>query len=176
MARVAFVVADGFEDSEFRLPYDAVKEAGHEPILVGEARGDTLTGMRHVERVVVNLSSRDAWASDFDALVIPGGRSPDRLRLDPRMVALAREMLAAGKPVAAVCHGPQLLAAAAVLRGRTLTSWPSIREELEHAGASWVDQEVVEDGNLVTARRPADLPAFCNALVKQLAFREAAHP
>jgi putative intracellular protease/amidase len=93
-----------------------------------------------------------------------------------QIVELAREMLDAGKPVAAVCHGPQLLAEAEVLRGRRLTSSPSIRKDLEHAGAHWVDQETVEDGNLLTARRPADLPAFCNALVRMLVFREAAHP
>jgi len=170
------MLADGFEDSEFRLPWDAVKEAGHEPFTVGGSRGDALEGKRHVERVVVNLSARDVWAQDFDALVIPGGHSSDHLRMNPKIVELAREMLDAGKPVAAVCHGPQLLAEAEVLRGRRLTSSPSIRKDLEHAGAHWVDEETVEDGNLLTARRPADLPAFCNALVRMLVFREAAHP
>jgi protease I len=168
MARVAFVLADGFEDSEFRLPWDAVREAGHHAVIVGRARGEVLTGKKGTEHVSVDAALGEVRPSDFDALVVPGGHSPERLRREPAAVAFAREFVDSGKTVAAVCHGPQLLADAEVLRGRTLTSWPSLQKDLEHAGAHWVDEALVTDGNLVTSRKPADLPAFCDALVNRL--------
>jgi protease I len=166
--RVAFVLADDFEDSEFAEPYAAVREAGHETVVIGLRAGNKVNGKKGKETFVVERGPDAADVSQFDALVIPGGYSPDKLRVNEQIVAFVRGMTEAGKPVAAICHAGWLLAEADVVRGRTVTSWPSIRTDLTNAGANWVDQEVVEDGNLITSRKPADLPAFCDALLKRL--------
>jgi protease I len=121
--------------------------------------------------VTTERSIRDVTHNQFDALVIPGGYSPDHLRMDPRMVDLTRDMARSGRPVAAICHGPWMLAEADVARGRMMTSWPSIRTDLVNAGAKWIDREVVEDGNLITSRKPSDLDAFSEALLRHLAGR-----
>jgi protease I len=176
MARVAFVLADGFEDSEFRLPWNAVRESGHHGVIVGRERSEVLTGKKGTERVSVDAALGEVRPSDFDALVIPGGHSPERLRLEPAAVAFTRAFFESGKTVAAVCHGPQLLAAAKVLRGRSLTSWPSLQEDLEHAGAHWVDNALVTDGHLITSRKPEDLPVFCDALVSRLSHLQEVRP
>jgi deglycase len=168
MAKVAFVLDNTFEDSEFAQPYEAVREAGHEAVVIGLEKGKKVSGKKGKETFVVERGPDGADVSEFDALVIPGGYSPDHLRTNPQIVDFVRGMTEAGKPVAAICHAGWLLAEADVARGRTLTSWPSIRTDLENAGASWVDKEVVEDGNLITSRKPADLPAFCDALLKRL--------
>ena len=173
MARIAFIIGELFEDSEFRQPYDRMREAGHEPVIVGSEANQKLSGKKGEVTVTTEHSVRDVTPSQFDALVIPGGYSPDHLRMDPRMVDLTRDMARSGKPVAAICHGPWMLAEADVARGRTVTSWPSIRTDLVNAGAKWIDREVVEDGNLITARKPADLPAFSEALLRQLAGRDS---
>jgi protease I len=168
MVRVAFIVDDLFEDSELRVPLDRVRAAGHEPILVGVQAGKHVHGFKGKEIVTIDRSIHDVSAADFDALVIPGGYSPDRLRVNDRMVELVREMVAANKPVAAVCHGPWMLVEADVLEGRTITSWPSIKTDVLNAGASWIDRDVVEDGNLITSRKPDDLGAFTTALLHQI--------
>jgi protease I len=162
---------EAFEDSEFRVPYDRLRRAGHEVVIVGREAGRELAGKRGKERVTVEAAAGDVSVDDLDALVVPGGRSPDRLRTDAGIVGLVRAAFLRGKPVAAICHGPSLLAAADVADGRTVTSWPSIRTELVDAGARWVDQEVVEDGNLVTSRRPDDLEPFSRAILRQLEGR-----
>jgi protease I len=168
MGRVAFIVEQMFEDSEFRFPYDRVREAGHEALIVGCEAGKALKGERGKESITTELAVREVSADDFDALVIPGGYSPDRLRLDPQMVAFTHDFFVAGKPVAAVCHAGSMLIEAGVASGRTLTSWPSIKTDLTNAGAHWVDEEVVEDGNLITSRKPRDLRAFSDAILRQL--------
>jgi protease I len=168
MARVAILLEAMYEDSELRVPYDRLRQAGHEPVIVGVEEGKRLTGKRGEETVTVELAIGDVSPEEFDALVIPGGRSPERLRTHARVLAFTRAFFLSGKPIAAVCHGPLLLAAAGVARGLTLTSWPAIQGELSGAGARWVDREVVEDGNLVTSRKPADLEAFSQALLRQL--------
>ena len=168
MARVAILLDEGFEDSELRVPWDRLLRAGHAVTIVGRSEGAVLTGKRGLERVTVDAGIGSIAPEGFDAVVIPGGRSPARLVEDPRMVAFARAFFRTGKPLAAVCHGPQLLAAAGVVHGRTLTSWPAISDELVGAGARWLDREVVEDGQLVTSRRPADLEAFSAALLRRL--------
>ncbi|MFW5899108.1 MAG: type 1 glutamine amidotransferase domain-containing protein [Jiangellaceae bacterium] len=167
MARVAFIVDELFEDAEFRDPYERCKEAGHEPVVVGRAAGRQLTGKKGMT-ITTDTGSAEVRAEDFDALVIPGGFSPDKVRTDRHLVDLTRVMDEAGKPVAAICHAGWVLAEADVLRGRTVTSYHSIRTDLKNAGATWVDEEVVEDGNLITSRNPGDLPAFCDALLKRL--------
>src|SRR5688572_6540831 len=160
MARVAFIVANDFEDSEFREPYERLRRAGHEVTVIGSEAGTPIQGKKGKEKIVPDTSIDRVSASDYDALVIPGGYSPDHLRMDRRMVDFTRRFFDEGKTVAAVCHAPWMLVEADIARNRTVTSWPSIRTDLVNAGAKWVDQEVAEDGPLVTSRKPADLPAF----------------
>ena len=171
MARVAFIVDEMFEDSEFRVPYDRLRTAGHEVAIIGREAGKQLQGKKGKETIKTERSISDVSADAFDALVIPGGYSPDKLRMDPKMVALTRDIFKAGKPLAAICHAGWMLAEADVARGRTVTSWPSIKTDLINAGARWVDRELVEDGNLITSRKPDDLPAFTDAILRQLERR-----
>lgn len=167
MARIAFIVDEMFEDSEFREPFDRLRAAGHQCVVIGREKKE-LRGKRGEETVTPDLTIRDVTADEFDALVIPGGYSPDKLRMDVKMVGLTREMTIRGKPVGAICHAGWMLCEADVADGRTVTSWPSIRTDLLNAGARWIDREVVEDGNLVTSRKPEDIPAFCDAILRQL--------
>lgn len=168
MAKVAMVIGPDFEDSEFRIPYDALRKAGHQVTLVGARAGELVEGKKGKESATVEIRADRSRAVAFDALAIPGGASPDHLRTDEGVVAFVRMFAASGKPIAAVCHGPQLLIEADAVDGRTLTSWPSIRKDLENAGANWVDREVVVDGNLITSRNPGDLEAFAKALLFEL--------
>jgi protease I len=168
MARVAFVADDLFEDSELRIPWDRIRGAGHEVVLVGLERGKRIEGYRRREALQTDVAAVDVTADDFDALVVPGGYSPDKIRVDIDMVRLVRTMFTAGKPVAAVCHGPWMLVEADALDGRTVTSWPSLKTDLINAGARWVDRPVVEDENVITSRRPDDLEAFSAAILRQL--------
>jgi protease I len=168
MAKVGFVVGEMFEDSELRVPLDKIAQAGHEVVLIGTEAGKQIEGKKHREKITTELGIDDVSADDLDALVIPGGFSPDHLRTNADMVDLVRDMFDAMKPVAAVCHGPSLLIEADVVDGRTLTSWPSVRTDVINAGGNWIDRECVEDGNLITSRNPSDLPAFSAAILRQL--------
>jgi deglycase len=168
MARIAFILDDMFEDSEFRIPFDRLTQAGHDCIVIESEGKRQVKGKRGEEIVAPDKHIQEVSADEFDALVIPGGFSPDRLRTDPAMVRFTRDIFNTGKTVAAVCHGPSMLVEANVVHGLTVTSWPSIRTDLLNAGAQWVDQEVVEDGNLITSRRPGDLPAFSDAIERHL--------
>jgi protease I len=174
MARIAMIADDMFEDVELRQPYDRLREAGHEVVLVGLEGGKQIVGKKGKERVTTDKGVKDVRAADFDALVIPGGYSPDKLRMSLPMVSFTRAFFDQGKLVAAVCHAPWMLIEADVTEGRTLTSWPSIRTDLLNAGARWIDREVVEDGNLVTSRNPGDLPAFTDTILRRL--REGVSP
>lgn len=166
--RVAVVVDEEYEDSELTIPCNCLREAGFQPIIVGKNAGKALAGKRGKSRIEVDMDAGRASPDDYVALVIPGGHSPDHLRTEPAVVDFVRDFCASGKLVAAVCHGPQLLIEADAVSGKTLTSWPSVKKDLENAGATWVDREVVQDGNLVTSRKPEDLGAFCAALLKEL--------
>jgi protease I len=168
MARIAFIVANDFEDSEFRVPYDTVRRAGHEAVIIGVEAGKKLQGKKGKETVTPEKAVKEVSAKDFDALVIPGGYSPDHLRMDIGMVGFVRDFYRADKPIAAICHAGSLLVEADIADGRILTSWPSIKTDLLNAGARWVDREVVEDGNLITSRNPGDLPVFSEALLRQV--------
>jgi protease I len=168
MARIAFIVDQMFEDSEFRVPYDRARSAGHECIIVGLEAQKSLRGRSGRETLTTEAAVRDLKADEFDALLIPGGYSPDHLRTDVKMVGFVRQLFLAGKVVAVIGHGDWMLAEADVAEDRTLTSWPSLRTDLLNAGARWVDRDVVEDGNLITARKPEDLPAFCGAFLRHL--------
>ncbi|KFE60806.1 type 1 glutamine amidotransferase domain-containing protein [Hyalangium minutum] len=168
MARIMFIVASDFEDSEFRVPFDQVKQAGHEAVIVSSKAGKQLKGKKGKETITSEKAAAEVSADDFDALVIPGGYSPDHLRMDEDVVNLVQEFSSQDKPIAAICHAGWMLAEADIADGRTVTSWPSIKKDLMNAGANWVDREVVEDGNLITSRKPDDLPAFCKALLRQI--------
>jgi protease I len=168
MAKIAMPIAEDFEDVEFTVPRDRLRAAGHEIVTIGAQAGATVAGKRGKEKATVDASAADCDPSAFDALVIPGGYSPDHLRTEESVVTFVRKFLATGRPVAAICHGPQLLIEADGVRGRTLTSWPSVRKDLINAGAAWVDRQVVEDGNLITSRKPDDLEAFSDAILQKL--------
>lgn len=169
MSRIAFVVADDFEDSEFRKPYDALRAAGHTIEVLGAKAGVTVRGKKGKELVEIKAAAGDCKPQDFDALVIPGGYSPDHLRTERSVVEFVQKMIRSGKLIAAVCHGPQLLIEAEGVDGKMLTSFASVKTDLLNAGAKWVDQEVVVDGKLITSRKPDDLPAFSAAINKALA-------
>ena len=169
--RVAILATDGFEQSELLEPLKALKE--HEAqVDVVSPKGGHVQGFKHFdkgEQVKVDVELAQADASKYDALVIPGGLfNPDALRVDEQALAFTRAFFTAAKPVAAICHGPWVLANAGVLDGRTVTSVPNIRRDLENAGAKWEDEEVVVDQGLVTSRTPDDLPAFCAKLIEEI--------
>ena len=166
--RVAILVEDEFEDFELTGPLEALRAAGAIVTLVGPARGATYRGKRGEAIVTSDLAAGSARMEDFDALVIPGGHAPDKMRMRHAMVDLARDAMEAGKPVAAICHGAQVLISANVLRGRTLTCWPSIAVDVKNAGGLYVDKPVVEDGNLITSRKPDDVPVFSEAIIRAL--------
>ena len=174
MSKIAILVDRMFEDSELRVPLERLREAGHHVDILGLHAGVEVVGKHGKEHVQIEKAVRDVSARDYDALVIPGGYSPDHLRADADAVRFTREMAGANKTVAAVCHAPWMLVEAELARGRTVTSWPSIKTDLVNAGAQWVDREVVEDGNIITARKPADLPAFVDAILRHLQTATAA--
>jgi protease I len=168
--KIAFLVAkEGIERVELTDPWQAVSDAGHQPVLLSPETGDvqTFDHLTAAEKRAVDQAVGDASVEDFDALVLPGGvANPDALRLDETAVAFVKSFVESGKPVAAICHAPWTLIEADVVRGRTLTSWPSVRTDLRNAGATWVDETVVTDANLITSRNPDDLPAFTKALLE----------
>lgn len=168
MAKIAFVLADDFEDSEFQVPYDRIRAAGHQATVIGTEAGKQVHGKKGKASFTVETTPDQVSASDFDAMVIPGGYSPDKLRTSPGMVKLVQGMFDGDRPVAAICHAGSLLIEADAVRGRTVTSWPSIRTDLVNAGATWVDREVVVDGNVITSRKPDDLGAFVDAILERL--------
>jgi protease I len=165
--RVAILIEDEFDDREVTGPVEALAAAGAAVVLVGPIEGHEYRGKRG-QAVTAGLAASAARMKDFDALVIPGGNAPDKMRMRHAMVDFARDAMEAGKPVASICHGPQLLISANTLRGRTLTCWPSIAIDVKNAGGLYVDKPVVEDGNLITSRKPDDVPVFCEALIRAL--------
>jgi protease I len=169
--KVAFIATDGVERVEFTAPWNALKQAGADVTLLSDKTGE-IQGMNHDEkgeRFQVDALVAGASARDFDALVIPGGvANPDKLRTNKDAVNFVRDFMEADKPVAAICHGPWLLVEADALRGRTITSWPSLETDVKNAGGAWVDKQVQLDQKLLTSRKPDDLPAFCAKLVDML--------
>jgi protease I len=173
---IAVVATDGFEQSELTEPRRALQEAGATVHVIAPHSG-TIQGMQHHDKgetVKVDKTLDSVKAEDYDALVLPGGvANPDALRTDQRAVGFVRNFFTAKKPVGAICHGPWTLVEADVVRGRKMTSWPSLKTDLKNAGAHWVDQEVVVDQGLVTSRKPDDLPAFNRKIIEE--FREGRH-
>ncbi|MBW1989900.1 MAG: type 1 glutamine amidotransferase [Deltaproteobacteria bacterium] len=168
MSRIAVIIADMFEDVEYTEPAKAFEEAGHEVVTVGLKAGETVRGKKKQTPVKVEKSVNDVSADDFDALLIPGGYSPDKLRGYAKPVQFVKDFVESKKPVFSICHGPQLMITADVLRGRSATGWKSIAQDLKNAGANYQDKEVVEDGNLVFSRGPGDMPAFIRASLAKL--------
>jgi len=170
--RVAFLAAEGVEQVELTDPWKAVSDAGGTAELISLEAGH-VQAFNHLDKAdtfPVDATVADASADDYDGLVLPGGvANPDFLRMNDDAVAFVRAFFEQAKPVAVICHGPWTLVEADVVRGRTLTSWPSVRTDLRNAGATWVDEEVHVDQGLVSSRRPDDLPAFCAKLVEELA-------
>ena len=174
--KVAILVADGFEQVELTGPREALDAAGASTQIVSPAEG-SVQGWKHydkADRFPVDIQLGDADADAFDALLLPGGvANPDQLRAMPAAVRFVRSFFDAGKPVAAICHGPWTLIDAGVVKGRTMTSWPSLKTDLLNAQANWVDREVVTDNGLVTSRKPDDIPAFNQKMIEE--FAEGQH-
>lgn len=166
--RVACLLAAGFEDSEFRVPYDRLRQAHYLVEIISESAGERLTGERGRETVTSDFGIDEVQVRDYEGLLIPGGYSPDKLRADQRFIDFVKDFDRMGRPLAAVCHGPQLLLAAQLQRGRTLTAWKTIQGDLRQAGANVKDQAVVVDGNWITSRQPADLDAFSSKFIEVL--------
>lgn len=166
--RVACILTDLYEDPEFDEPDAAMREAGHEVTIVGLEAGKQIKGKQGRSTTTVDSSLKDTEPGGFDALLIPGGYSPDKLRAHPEAVRFVRHFFETGKPVLAICHGPQILITADVLKGRRLTAWKTIQDDLRRMGVDVVDEEVVVDANLVTSRQPGDIPAFNREALKLL--------
>lgn len=173
---VAILVADGFEQVELTEPKAALEEAGARARIVSPENGK-VKGWKHTEwgdKFHVDVALDDADCKDYDALLLPGGMmNPDKLRLFPKAIDFIRGFVKAGKPIAAICHGPWTLIDAEAVRGREITSWPSLKTDLRNAGARWVDKEVVVDSGLVTSRKPDDIPAFNRKMIEE--FAEGKH-
>ncbi len=170
--RIAFLATDGVEQIELTQPWEAMKSAGAEVELLSTKTG-RIQGMNHMDKgdsFEVDGSVADADVADYDGLVLPGGAiNPDNLRMHPEAVQFVKRFFERSKPVAAICHGPWTLVEADVIRGRTLTSWPSLQTDVRNAGGKWIDAEVHVDKGLVTSRKPADLAAFCAKAVEEFA-------
>lgn len=174
--RIAILATDGFEQVELTEPRKALDEAGATTEVIapksGEIRGWKLTDWG--DKVKVDKSLDQAKAQEYDALMLPGGViNPDHLRMEPKAVQFVKDFVATGRPVAAICHGPWMLVEAGVVKGKTLTSWPSVRTDLKNAGAQVVDQEVAEDGQFITSRKPDDIPAFSRTIIERLSGAKA---
>lgn len=168
MKTIAVIIADLFEDSEYTEPAKAFRDAGYELKHIGLKAHETVKGKKSGTEVFVDTEFSNADHRDYIALLIPGGYSPDKLRSHISAVEFTKRFVNSGKPVFTICHGPQILITADVLRGRKLTGWKSIIKDIQNAGAEFLDQEVVVNGNLVSSRNPEDLPAFIDAALKKL--------
>ena len=168
MSKIAVLIGKDFEDSEYTKPAEAFKQAGFDLVHIGLKKGEAVEGKKEQTPVQIDMDVKDARVGDFTALLIPGGYSPDNLRAFEEPVRFVKEFMQTGKPVLAICHGPQLLITAEVLKGRKLTAWKSLRVDVRNAGAEYIDKEVVVDGNLVSSRYPGDIPAFVEESLKKL--------
>ena len=171
--KIAILATDYFEDSELKIPYERLKDAGFKVLVIGPVEGKDITGKRGRFTIRTDLAVDSVNIDDFDALVIPGGYSPDRLRLNPGAVEFTRDYMHSGRPVAAICHAAQLLISAETVKDRTLTCWPSVAVDVENAGGRYVDKAIVVDDNLITSRKPDDLPVFIDAIIAAVEGDEA---
>jgi protease I len=167
MPKILIMVDEGVEDVEFLYPYYRFQEEGYKVDVVGSKAKETYLG-KHGVPIRSNLSPEEVNVDDYEALIIPGGRAPDRMRINKGLIKIVRDFYERGKVIAAICHGPQMLIEADVLRGKRATCWKSVATDLKNAGATFVNSPVVIDGNIVTSRFPADLPKFCRETIKLL--------
>jgi protease I len=168
MAKVAFLLGKNYEDSEMKNPYEEIKQAGHVVTVVGKEKGLEIEGKKGTVSYTTDVSINDVSASDFDAVVIPGGSSPEDIRVNDGVVQFVKELNEQGKVIAGICHGAQVMISADILRGKQTTCVVGVRDDVINAGADYVDQEVVVDDNIITSRTPKDEPAFIREILKQL--------
>jgi protease I len=166
--RIALLIEDDYDAREVTEPLSLLKAEGAEVVLVGPQAGASYRDKTRTGTIAADLAAGAAKMSAFDALVIPGGHAPDKIRMRHAMIDLVKDAMTAGKPVAAICHGPQVLITANAVRGRTITCWPSIAIDIKNAGGLYVDRPMVRDGNVITARKVDDIPVFCEAIVEAL--------
>ena len=170
--KIAILATDGFEQVELTEPKKILEQAGARTEVISPKSGE-IKGWKFTEwgdKVRVDKTLDEAMPSDYDVLVLPGGViNPDHLRTEPKAISFVKEFAQSGKPVAAICHGPWTLVEAGVVKGKTMTSWPSLKTDLKNAGANWVDEQVVTDGNLITSRKPDDIPAFSRKIIETVA-------
>lgn len=170
MRKILIMVDEGVEDSEFLYPYYRFQEEGYKVVIVASKAEETYTG-KHGIPIKSEVSAENVNIDEYDALIIPGGRAPDRMRINKNLVKIVKEAYEKGKVIAAICHGPQMLIEADVLRGKKATCWKSVATDLKNAGAVYVDAPVVIDGNIVTSRMPGDLPIFCRETIRLMENR-----
>lgn len=168
MAKVAFLLASNFEDSEMKNPYEAIKEAGHQAVIVGLEKGAECKGKKGTVSYTAEIGAEDAKADEFDAVVIPGGSSPEALRVNDDIVRFVKEANEQGKLIAGICHGPQVMISADILKGKAATCYIGIRDDVKLAGADYRDEEVVVSENIITSRTPKDEPAFIREILAKL--------
>ena len=168
MANVCFLLADGYEDSEMKNPYDAMNEAGHKTVIVGLEKGAELKGKKGTVSYTAELSISEVKVADYDAVIIPGGSAPEALRVNEEIVEFVKQANEQGKVIAGICHGPQVMISADILKGVNATSYIGIRDDVKNAGSNVMDQEVVVDGNIITSRTPKDEPAFIKEILNKL--------
>ncbi len=166
--RIAILAEDDFEDSELMEPLRTMKDAGAKVVIVGSGSKPSYKGKHGSSTISVHTTADKVKTSDFDAIIIPGGYAPDKMRLYQPMIDLIKKAHDEGKVIAAICHGPQLLISAGIIKGRRVTSWPSVAVDLKNAGATWIDESVVRDNNIITSRKPVDLPKFNKAIIQAL--------
>jgi protease I len=170
MRKILIMVDEGVEDSEFIYPYYRLQEEGYKVVIVASKARETYIG-KHGVPIKSEVSADDVNVEEYDALIIPGGRAPDRMRINENLVKIVKEAYDKGKVIAAICHGPQMLIEANVLRGKKATCWKSVATDLKNAGAKYIDKPIVVDGNIITSRMPADLPRFCQETIKLIENR-----
>lgn len=168
MAKVAFLLAGGFEDSEMKNPYDAVKEAGHGAVIIGLEKGAKCDGKKGTVSYIADLGASEAKSEDYDAVIIPGGGAPEALRVNDDIVRFVKEVNEEGKLIAGICHGPQVMISADILKGKSATCYIGIRDDVKLAGAEYRDEEVVVSENIITSRTPVDEPAFIREILAKL--------
>lgn len=172
MARIAVLISDYFEDIEYTKPAEAFIDSGHQLVHLGLEKGAVVRGKKEQTPVVIDEKAESSSILQYDALLIPGGYSPDKLRAHEEPVKFVRDFMESGKPVFAICHAPQILITAQVLKGKRVTGYKSIIQDIKNAGAEYIDKEVVEDGNLISSRGPSDIPAFIRACLRRLGSKE----
>ncbi|WP_342429614.1 type 1 glutamine amidotransferase domain-containing protein [Neobacillus sp. FSL H8-0543] len=168
MTKVAFLLANDYEDSEMKNPYDSIVEAGYETVIIGLEKGIECKGKKETVSYLTDLAVADADASDFDAVIIPGGSAPEELRVNEDVIKFVKELNNKSAVIAGICHGPQVMISADILRGHEVTCYQGIRDDVKNGGAKYINEEVVVSQNIITSRTPKDEPAFIREILAKL--------